>query len=53
MFIPEGFRFHLEDQMVLSRLVNNFNRTYPFESELWMEEGAWYKVGGLHIVPKG
>jgi len=24
----------------------------PFDSKLWMEEGAWYKVGGLQIVQK-
>lgn len=32
--------------------MKNFNRTYPFDLELWMEEGAWYKVGGLQIVQK-
>ena len=25
---------------------------FPFDSKLWMEEGAWYKVGGLQIVQK-
>jgi hypothetical protein len=24
----------------------------PVDSKLWMEEGAWYKVGGLQIVQK-
>ena len=24
----------------------------PFDSKLWMEEGAWYKVEGLQIVQK-
>ena len=38
--------------MLPSRLVKDSNRTYPFDSELWIEGSAWYKVRGLRIVEK-